>query len=153
MVAKKLYFTKADQKKAKARKDHKWAMKHYYTVAGRASRLISTAKCRAKKKGRCFTLTPEWAKERLEVGICELSGLPFELGEPTGKGRSAGPLPYAPSIDRIDQDKGYTVKNSRMILNCLNAFKNIMSDDDMFKIMQLTLAANKSVKSRPVDFT
>jgi len=132
----KKYFTKAEQKAAKARKDNKWAQKHYYTESGRGSRLVSTAKARAKVKGREFNLTVEWGVAKIKAGVCELTGLPFDLGSPTGKGSSAGPRPYAPSIDRIDPNIGYTPENSRMILNCVNAFKNIMPDDEMYIVAQ-----------------
>jgi hypothetical protein len=129
--------------KRKKAYDKEWMKTHYYKPEGRAGRLVSTAKCRAKKKGREFSLTTEWALKRLQAGTCEVSGLPFDLGSPTGLGKSAGPMPMAPSIDRIDQSKGYTTENSRMILNCLNAFKNVMTDAQMFDIMRITLANQK----------
>jgi len=78
-------------------------------------RAVYMAKNRAKAKRLPFDLTPEWVEERLSRGVCEVSGLPFELGS---FGRKH---PYAPSLDRIDSTKGYTPDNCRVVLWAVNA--------------------------------
>ena len=81
---------------------------------GRATRLLYSAKRRASQKNIAFGLSRDWVLSRLKAGTCELSGLPFDL-------TTGGRAPYTPSIDRIDNSKGYTVENCRVILWALNA--------------------------------
>jgi hypothetical protein len=63
-------------------------------------------------KGLECTLTTTWVEDRKRAGVCELSGLPFTQG--------SGRDPFLASIDRIDNAKGYTPDNCRMVLFCLN---------------------------------
>jgi hypothetical protein len=50
-----------------------------------------------------------------------------------------GPRPYAPSIDQIEPNAGYTKTNCRLILSSLNAFKQRMPDAEVLLIMKATL--------------
>ena len=86
--------------------------------ASKALILLRSMKHRAKTKGLEFTLSLKWIQQRLDVGVCELSGLPFTF--PIGQGRQMR-SPHIPSIDRIDASQGYTEDNCRMILWGLNA--------------------------------
>lgn len=70
-----------------------------------------TAK-RCKREGFEFDLDDAWYIERLKAGVCELTGLPFDLSATLG--------PYSPSIDRIIAGTGYTKRNCRVVLHCLN---------------------------------
>lgn len=81
--------------------------------------LYLMVEARSRRDGRVSFLSPA---EYLDVvrragGHCEVSGLPFDLGRPRA-GRRA---PFAPSLDRIDCDKGYIAGNVRLvcvIANC-----------------------------------
>lgn len=101
--------------RAKLLKDKPWAY------------LFKSRKSEARLKGIEFTLTHEWAAERW-TGCCELTGLTFEKNE------LSGPWPMSPSIDRIDQRRGYTPDNSRFILWGINALRGPGNDDTMIKI-------------------
>ncbi len=90
--------------------------KYSMTSTGRARRLCQAAQQRRASRELGFDLTHQWVLDRLEAGVCELSGLPFFFR--VGKER---PHPYAPSIDRIDSSKGYLQSNCRLVLWCLNA--------------------------------
>ncbi len=46
------------------------------TVASLASTMLNNARTRAKGKYE-VTLTKDWLIEKLEAGVCELSGLPL----------------------------------------------------------------------------
>ncbi len=92
----------------------------YLTTIGRASRLYSSAKQRAKHHNLEFDLTPEWIAEKILVGDCEKTGLSFTL-EPPRKGYFHNP--YAPSLDRRDQTKGYTKDNVDVVIWAYNQAK------------------------------
>jgi hypothetical protein len=81
-----------------------------------AWRLYSARK-QAKAKGVEFDLDLEWFKSLLAKGICELSGLPFDLREKPSVG---GRGPNSPSVDRRDPRGPYTKANCRLILWWLN---------------------------------
>jgi hypothetical protein len=83
---------------------------------GRARELLTNAKNRAKEKNLDFNLTKLWVLQKLDAGVCELSGIPFDL-QPTDKTHFN---PFSPSIDKIDAKKGYTFDNSRVIITSLN---------------------------------
>lgn len=79
--------------------------------------LFQGAKSRAKRDGKEFDLTLEfikqlWADQR---GCCLLSGREFKWG--SGPDRNHRD---APTLDRIDSERGYTQDNVRMITYHLN---------------------------------
>lgn len=83
--------------------------------------LIRSAKHRSQKRGIAFELDEAW---KSGVSHCELTGIPFVQRDKL----------FAASIDRIDNSKGYTPDNCRLILNGLNLFKNSGTDEDMLRI-------------------
>jgi hypothetical protein len=61
-------------------------------------------------------------------GRCEVSGLPFSF-EVHGKRR-----PFAPSIDRISSDEGYTPANTRLVCYAVNVGMNCWGDVPFLRI-------------------
>lgn len=90
--------------------------KYHATVAGRARHLFNAAKGRSQRKGLEFSISFEWVVEKLTFARCEVSGIPFIFLT----GGDGVKHPYAPSLDRIDNTKGYTPGNCRIILWALN---------------------------------
>jgi hypothetical protein len=83
----------------------------------RAKYLISTAKYRCQK----VTITSDWVIEKLKRGICELTGLPFDLSKQESFVRN----PYSPSLDRIDSKlQEYTPENTRLVIWAVNCAIN-----------------------------
>lgn len=84
----------------------------YYRV------LLKNARCRAARNGVPFTLTPEeWdALVKRAAGKCELTGIVFTLA----KGKTGFRAPFAPSIDRINNDIGYVAANVRLVCVAVN---------------------------------
>ncbi len=90
---------------------------------------IQSARARCRKSGIEFDLTTEWAAKRY-TGFCEVSGLPFDV---VFRGK-CGPVAFSFSIDRIDPNGGYTQKNCRFVLFCVNTFKHTMADSQMVDV-------------------
>lgn len=88
------------------------------SARGRERILWHSAKARALAKGLEFSLTREWIQDRLILGCCELTGLPFSWGTRRGDGQMNGA--FSPSIDRRDITKGYTPENCRVVVWALN---------------------------------
>lgn len=89
-----------------------------------------SARRRARKYGMDFELTVDWAIAAYK-SCSALSGLPFGIG------------PYAPSIDRIDSSLGYSIANSRLVLQAENLFKNEWHDDVVIAIAMAIAEKNK----------
>lgn len=87
-----------------------------------------------RHRGYEFNITKEWIADRINKGICELTGIEFSYGDKIGKRN-----PYTPSIDRIDSNKGYTTDNCQMILAWLNVAKMDMPNE-LFKELILKAA-------------
>lgn len=104
---------------------------------GRAYILMSAARIRAARDGWAFDLDLDWVKRKIYAGTCEVSGLPFDLRPPTRSAKN----PFAPSIDRKNNDRGYTKRNCRAILWCLNVAFSDWGE-------QIALAASEAVLNR-----
>lgn len=97
----------------------------------RAMCLVSAARIRARKKGIPFELTgDEIAKLQMaiDVGVCELSGVPFTLTGP----RSA----TSPSLDRIFPALGYVPGNVRVVCHALNAGMGDWGENELRRIVE-----------------
>jgi hypothetical protein len=104
--------------------------------SSRALEMISAARRTSKKKRLPYDLDRAWLTEKLETGVCELTGIPFQL-EPLDGGRQN---PYTASLDRIIPSKGYVKSNVRVILWALNAAFNTYGEDVYAKIARVYLA-------------
>lgn len=102
------------------------------TNHGRAQSLVNAAKKRAK-----VSIELKWVVSVLEKGVCQLSGLPFDL-HPT---KETYLNPYAPSLDRIDFKKGYTPKNTRVVLSAVNSTLNQFGEKTMLPILKAMVNA------------
>lgn len=101
-----------DKEKEQRRNSHKrniiWVMLH-------------RAEERAKKYGYEFNLTKE---DIVIPDKCPLLEVPFVLGK-------KGDYEYTPTIDRIDNNKGYTKDNIQIITKKANSMKNSASFEEL----------------------
>lgn len=91
------------------------------TLLGWVRSLTSNAKTRAKNQDVPYTLDRGWVRERLQRGVCELTGLPFDFTSATGRGNKR---PFIPSVDRIIPKDGYTPSNCRVVCLIINEAMN-----------------------------
>lgn len=114
-----------------------WRKGYAKTTHGRAKKLWYRAVVRAKSFNSECTITHRWIQEKLEAGICELTGLPFDLN-PTGDYNSN---PYSPSLDRIDNtNKNYSPENVRVVLTAVNRTLSEYGEDIMLPILKAMIS-------------
>ena len=99
--------------------------RYYRTVKGTVRCLLRNAKDTAQRKGLDFNLDEEWLFQKVEAGVCEVTGLTLVKEWDTGVSRT----PFTPSLDKIDPHKGYTEDSTRLVCFIFNVCKNEWSDD------------------------
>lgn len=102
------------------------------TIAGAKDRIDRFAKkahdnafARANKRAMEYGLSKQIIVQMMEDQgyLCAVSGLPFSLEWGAGKN------PFAPSLDRKDNSKGYTRENARLVLSAVNFGMNVWGLD------------------------
>ena len=89
-------------------------------------RLFHLAKRRAEKRNIEFSLTKDLIKQKFpKDSICPVTKKPFEYDV---KNRNQNP-----TIDRIDNTKGYTYDNIVIVSYIVNKIKNDLTDFSIFK--------------------
>lgn len=95
--------------------------KHYASHKGRAVKLTYKASWRAKKKGIEFDIDAGDVERALvNPGRCALTGRAFVFTPPTDTAHH----PLAPSLDRIDNTRGYVPGNVQLVTDAVNRAKN-----------------------------
>jgi hypothetical protein len=109
----------------------KRSQSRYYSVSGKAVELFHSAK-RKNKQDRDFSIDLDFIINRLEKGVCEVTGIPFSYErKECGKTNK-----YAPSLDRRDSNLGYTRNNTRLVIWWYNLMKNDETDENTLKFCQ-----------------
>ena len=83
--------------------------------------LTNDAKRRAKEKGLAFDLDWRDIQARIDRGVCEVTGIAFDLSTPKAWN--------APSLDQREAKGGYTPENTRVVLYALNTMANCWGED------------------------
>ena len=104
--------------------------------------------CRQCNSERVKSLTPEWKMHQRAKQRCKKSGLEFnievsditipdkcpalgiEINMNSGK---SGAYKNSPSLDRVDNTKGYTKDNIQVISQCANAMKGAASKEELLR--------------------
>lgn len=101
----------------------------------RAKALLALARHRAKKKGMEFTLIEADISGAMDAGVCELTGIPLNFDN--------GKTWDSPSLDRIDSGLGYTQRNVRVVLYCLNVMANVWGENKIIEIADAIMEARR----------
>lgn len=117
-----------------------WAYQRRYRLTNPWGKIIQGIRCRCKKAGIACDLNAAWARS-VWTGKCEITGIAFDTNY--GARTKNAPIPFSPSVDRIDPTKGYTTDNVRWVLFGVNALKGMGSDDDMMMIAEAIVKAAK----------
>ena len=102
---------------------------HEYSVKNPEKMLWLSARARAKKKGAEFTI------EETDIKIpkvCPVFNKPLEK-EFRPNGGKLGAHPYAASLDRIDNSKGYVKGNIQVLSMKANAMKSSASPEELLQ--------------------
>lgn len=102
--------------------------------------LCSMAKRRAKKKGLEFNLD----KTDIDIPIiCPILGIP--IVKIYTKGKSTGPTSNSPSLDRIDNLKGYIKGNVRVISHKANTMKHNATPEELTRFANWILKTYETI--------
>ena len=114
-----------------------------YRAKNPALVLASYARERAKKNKLPFDLYEhtEEIQKRLDIGICEMSGVSMT------RGRSHSG-PFSPSIDRIEPNLGYVYSNIRVVCHALNMG---MSDWGVEPLIQILDGVRARLNQAPIS--
>lgn len=99
----------------------------------RANQLWHAAKHR-KKHG--VTIDTAWIEQRILRGVCEVSGLPLVMSQ-------SGREPFSPSLDRIDNSKGYTPENTKLVCWLYNRAKGHWTHEVIMQLAGALCTASK----------
>lgn len=101
------------------------------TPLGRAGVLVFFAAKRARAMNRDFSLTREDIAGRIAGGRCEATGIAFDMSPGSDKHHAN---PWAPSLDRRDSAKGYTLDNVQVVCAAYNYAKSEWSADVLLRL-------------------
>lgn len=83
-------------------------------------------------------LTQEWIRSILEQGVCQKTGIPFELGKSNNSHRHR----FGPSIDRIDPAIAYFQSNCQIVCNMYNAGKGQHTEQEFIEFCHIVASLN-----------
>lgn len=93
----------------------------------RLKRMLYLAKSRSKQKGWDFDLDLDWLRSNA-ISVCPKSGLEIDYSMEIKMN------PRAPSIDRVNSNKGYTKDNCIIVSWIYNCGKNCYTENILYKI-------------------
>jgi hypothetical protein len=103
-----------------------------YFASDPRRKLLYSAKGRARERGLEFTLTID---DIVIPEYCPVLGIKLEASIRTGT-LPINRLCSSPTIDRIDNNEGYTVPNSRVISHRANALKNNGTYEELKRLVE-----------------
>lgn len=75
------------------------------------------------------SISSRWIADKIKLGFCEATGIPFDLSKPNGERK-----PFSPSIDQIEPKGGYTKDNTQVVCWIYNAAKGTWGHEDVVKL-------------------
>ena len=103
-------------------------------VSRKLDKMLGGARTRSYFAGRDFSLTKDQLRE-LVVDRCPVLGQPLLWN----CGDKSGPKPFSPSLDRIDNSKGYVISNVAIISHRANTIKHSASLEEVKSLYEYML--------------
>lgn len=113
-------------KKCQEKQNTKWEQQN--PIKMQTMYMTCAARNRAKNKGLEFNININYVRS-LVVSRCPVFDVPLEWS--CCRGRKSEPLPNSPSLDRIDNSKGYIEGNVWIISHRANCVKNNASLEEI----------------------
>ena len=110
--------------------------RYFYTLKGRSYHLRRNARRRALQRGLAFELEQSWILDKLEKGICDVTGLPFTFKTQEEYGKENNCQPFSPTLDREFSEYGYTHENTRVVVAVYNYAKMHWTDEDVMVMVR-----------------
>ena len=122
---------------------------HAESVRGRLVMVLGSARSRSRRYNRAYDLDIEWLLNlhSKQSGCCLLTGIPLEFSVNANKTRRF--IPFAPSLDRIDSDDGYTKDNTRLVCVAVNLALNRFGEDLFTRVAEGFLKTRKGRETTP----
>lgn len=92
--------------------------------------MLRSAKRRSLLQEYPYSLDAPWLQKKLKRGVCEITGLRFEASVIRGKSGEHSGF-FAPSLDRINSNLGYTKRNTRLVIWGYNRAKGDNTDREV----------------------
>lgn len=86
------------------------------------------------KRGLPLDIDVPWIQKRLEGGVCEALGIPFDFTPARAPNR---PNMFSPSLDRRDSRLGYTKDNVRVVVWIYNQLKSDYQESEVDEFLRL----------------
>lgn len=102
------------------------------TPHGCSLRLLNSCRLSSKKNSYAFDLDYEWVMKRILTGKCSITGIDFDYSNAS----YSVTAPFKPSIDRIDNTKGYTKDNCQVVCYIYNRAKGDYRTEDLERMIQ-----------------
>lgn len=113
-------------------------LKRYHALrSDQTERVRLLVKDAKKRSPVAVRLSKAWQRRASKQTSCAVTGIMFDLS----LSRRGAVNPLAPSLDRIDSSKGYTDKNTRLVVYFVNVAKHTWFDEQ-FRLLVLTAASN-----------
>ncbi|MFZ2619851.1 MAG: hypothetical protein WAX89_03165 [Alphaproteobacteria bacterium] len=110
--------------------------------------LYNGARSKAKKRELSFNLSYGDVRRRVEAGVCEVTGIPFDFVRKPHKGID---FPFRASLDRIDNTVGYVASNVQVVVKIYNHCKWNWHEADGLRLAR-ALVARYGMEDEPPPF-
>ena len=77
-----------------------------------------------------------WILDKLEKGICDVTGLPFSFRTLSKYGTENNCQPFSPTLDKEVAELGYTHENTRVVVAVYNYAKMHWTHEDVMTMVR-----------------
>jgi hypothetical protein len=119
-----------EPKREKVQRSRRWR------VNNPSKYLLCRCIASAKIRGQECTITVEYIEALLAPMVCSATGLPLSLEHGGDSARN----PWAPSVDRLDNSKGYVPGNVRVVCWAFNMMRCDFPDEVVFALARAVAA-------------